>query len=157
QGFALGGEWSGAALVATENAPKGKRAWYGSFPQLGAPIGFIIANLIFLAINWLLPHAEDPSLKSEAFLSWGWRIPFLFSAVMVIVGLWVRLKLVESDTFKKAEQTGTIRRMPLATVFRHYGKQLVLGTFIMLATYVLFYLMTNFTLTYGVALADAEV
>jgi len=157
QGFALGGEWSGAALVATENAPKGKRAWYGSFPQLGAPIGFIIANFIFLAINWLLPHAEDPSLKSEAFLAWGWRIPFLFSAVMVIIGLWVRLRLVESDTFKKAAETGAIRKMPLATVFRHYWKQLLLGTFIMLATYVLFYLMTNFTLTYGVALTDAKV
>lgn len=157
QGFALGGEWSGAALVATENAPKGKRAWYGSFPQLGAPIGFIIANFIFLAINWLLPHAEDPALKSEAFLSWGWRIPFLFSAVMVIIGLWVRLKLVESDTFKKAGESGTIRKMPLVTVFRHYWKQLILGTFIMLATYVLFYLMTNFTLTYGTAQTDADV
>lgn len=157
QGFALGGEWSGAALVATENAPKGKRAWYGSFPQLGAPIGFIIANFVFLGINWLLPHPEDPALKSEAFLSWGWRIPFLFSAVMVIIGLWVRLKLVESDTFKKAGEAGAIHRMPLVTVFRHYWKQLILGTFIMLATYVLFYLMTNFTLTYGTAQSDAEV
>lgn len=156
QGFALGGEWSGAALVATENAPAGKRAWYGSFPQLGAPLGFIIANALFLIINWLLPHAEDPTLKSEAFLDWGWRVPFLFSAVMVIIGLWVRLRLVESDTFKKAEQKGAIRRLPLATVFRHHGKQLILGTFIMLATYVLFYLMTNFTLTYGTKAADLE-
>ncbi len=157
QGFALGVEWSGAALDATENAPKGKRAWYGTFPQLGAKLGFIIANLLFLAINWLLPHADTPVLKSEAFLSWGWRIPFLFSAVMVIIGLWVRLKLVESDTFKKAETKGAIRKLPLATVFRHHWKQLILGTFIMLATYVLFYLMTNFTLTYGVALTDADV
>ncbi|GAB3630928.1 MFS transporter [Microbacterium shaanxiense] len=157
QGFALGGEWSGAALVATENAPKGKRAWYGSFPQLGAPLGFIIANFIFLGINWALPHGENPSLQSEAFLAWGWRIPFLFSAVMVIIGLWVRLKLVESDTFKKAEQKGIIRKMPLATVFRHHWKHLILGTFIMLATYVLFYLMTNFTLAYGTAATDAAV
>ena len=156
QGFALGGEWSGAALVATENAPKGKRAWYGSFPQLGAPLGFIIANGLFLAINFTLPHPENPVLKSEAFLSWGWRVPFLFSAVMVIIGLWVRLKLVESDTFKKAAEKGTIRKLPLATVFRHHWKQLILGTFIMLATYVLFYLMTNFTLTYGTKAADLE-
>ena len=156
QGFALGGEWSGAALVATENAPKGKRAWYGSFPQLGAPLGFIIANGLFLAINFALPHPENPVLKSEAFLSWGWRVPFLFSAVMVIIGLWVRLKLVESDTFKKAAEKGTIRKLPLATVFRHHWKQLILGTFIMLATYVLFYLMTNFTLTYGTKAADAD-
>ncbi|MFJ4224464.1 MFS transporter [Microbacterium sp. NPDC089695] len=156
QGFALGGEWSGAALVATENAPKGKRAWYGTFPQLGAPLGFIIANFLFLAINWLLPHAENPALKSQAFLDWGWRIPFLFSAVMVVVGLWVRLKLVESDTFTKAEKVGAIRKLPLATVFRHHWKQLILGTFIMLATYVLFYLMTNFTLAYGTKPASLE-
>ena len=156
QGFALGGEWSGAALVATENAPKGKRAWYGSFPQLGAPIGFIIANVLFLVINWALPHAENPALKSEAFLSWGWRVPFLFSAVMVIIGLWVRLKLVESETFTRATEKGAIRKLPLATVFRHHWKQLILGTFIMLATYVLFYLMTNFTLTYGTKAADLD-
>lgn len=156
QGFALGGEWSGAALVATENAPAGKRAWYGSFPQLGAPLGFIIANGIFLTINALLPNASSPGARSEAFLSWGWRVPFLFSAVMVIVGLWVRLKLVESDTFKRAADTGVIRKLPLATVFRFHWKQLILGTFIMLATYVLFYLMTNFTLSYGTKPASLE-
>jgi len=157
QGFALGGEWSGAALVATENAPEGKRAWYGSFPQLGAPLGFIIANGLFLIINALLPHATDPTQKSEAFLSWGWRVPFLFSAVMVVIGLWVRLRLVESQTFKKAEDTGAIRKLPLATVFRHHGKHLVLGTFVMLATYVLFYLMTNFTLSFGTKPSSVEV
>ncbi|WP_353116098.1 MFS transporter [Microbacterium sp.] len=156
QGFALGGEWSGAALVATENAPKGKRAWYGSFPQLGAPLGFIIANGIFLSINALLPHETDATLKSAAFLEWGWRIPFLFSAVMVIIGLWVRLKLVESDTFTRAANKGVIRKLPLATVFRHHWKQLILGTFIMLATYVLFYLMTNFTLAYGTKPSSLE-
>ncbi len=154
QGFALGGEWSGAALVATENAPAGKRAWYGTFPQLGAPLGFIIANGVFLAINWLLPHPEGAGQRSEAFLEWGWRVPFLFSAVMVIIGLWVRLRLVESDTFVKAEEKGVIRRFPLAAVIRHHWKHLILGTFIMLATYVLFYLMTNFTLSYGTKPAD---
>ena len=154
QGFALGGEWSGAALVATENAPKGKRAWYGTFPQLGAPIGFIIANTLFLVINLALPHSDGPTQRSEAFMEWGWRIPFLFSAVMVIVGLWVRLKLVESESFTKAEKTGAIRKFPLGAVFRGYWKEIVLGTFIMLATYVLFYLMTNFTLTYGTASPD---
>lgn len=157
QGFALGGEWSGAALVATENAPKGKRAWYGTFPQLGAPIGFIIANALFLIINFALPHPDGPGLRSEAFLAWGWRIPFLFSAVMVIIGLWVRLRLVESNTFAKAEKKGAIRKFPLGTVLRHYWKELILGTFIMLATYVLFYLMTNFTLSYGTKAANLEV
>ncbi|WP_413318644.1 MFS transporter [Agrococcus sp. 1P02AA] len=156
QGFAIGGEWSGAALVATENAPAGKRAWFGTFPQLGAPIGFIIANGLFLIIAAALP-SDDPSMPSDAFLEWGWRIPFLFSAVMVIVGLYVRLKLVESTSFEKAKTTGTIQRLPIATVFRGYWKELILGTFFMLATYVLFYLMTAFSLTFGRAPVDAAV
>lgn len=157
QGFALGGEWSGAALVATENAPAGKRAWYGTFPQMGAPIGFIIANGIFLVINFALPHPDGTAQRSEAFLSWGWRVPFLFSAVMVIIGLWVRLKLVESETFAKAEKQGALRRFPLGEVIRTNWKNLILGTFIMLATYVLFYLMTSFTLAYATKPTDAPV
>ncbi|OCG74260.1 MFS transporter [Microbacterium sediminis] len=155
QGFALGGEWSGAALVATENAPKGKRALYGTFPQLGAPIGFIIANSVFLIINFSLPG--EGGVASDAFLSWGWRIPFLFSAVMVIVGLWVRLKLVESDAFKKAAAKGEIKKAPIGYVFQKYWWQLILGTFFMLATYVLFYLMTSFTLSFGTRPVDAPV
>ncbi|MGO1769589.1 MAG: MFS transporter [Microbacterium sp.] len=155
QGFALGGEWSGAALVATENAPAGKRALYGTFPQLGAPIGFIIANALFLGINFALPG--DAGAASEAFLSWGWRVPFLFSAVMVAIGLWVRLKLVESEAFQNAEQKGRIRKAPIGFVFAKHWRQLLLGTFFMLATYVLFYLMTTFTLTYGQTPADADV
>ncbi len=156
QGFALGGEWSGAALVATENAPAGKRALFGTFPQLGAPLGFIIANGLFLGIAALLPSA-DPSRPSEAFLNWGWRIPFLFSAVMVIIGMWVRLNLVESAAFKKTVSTGKVQRLPLTSVFRTHWKQLVLGTMYMLATYVLFYLMTTFSLSYGRAAADAAL
>jgi metabolite-proton symporter len=156
QGFALGGEWSGAALVATENAPQGKRAWYGTFPQLGAPIGFIIANGLFLVIAAVLPSA-DPSLPSQEFLDWGWRIPFLFSAVMVAVGLWVRLRLVESATFSKAASAGRLAKVPLAEAFRTHWRELILGTFYMLATYVLFYLMTTFSLGFGRAPTDARV
>ncbi|MET8578269.1 MFS transporter [Streptomyces sp. NPDC005012] len=159
QGFALGGEWSGAALIATENAPKGKRALFGTFPQLGAPLGFIIGNGLFLVIGALLPSAAgaDPSQPSEAFLSWGWRIPFLFSAVMVAIGLWVRMRLVESHVFSKTREAGLVRKLPLATVFRGHWKQLVLGTFFMLATYVLFYLMTTFSLSFGRTPTDAAV
>jgi metabolite-proton symporter len=156
QGFALGGEWSGAALVATENAPPGKRAIFGTFPQLGAPIGFIIANGLFLVIAAMLP-SDDPSRPSTAFLTWGWRIPFLFSVVMVAVGLWVRLNLVESTAFERTVRTGRIRRLPLATAFRAYWKELILGTLYMLATYVLFYLMTTFSLSFGRAATDAAV
>ena len=141
QGVGLGGEWSGAALLATENAPEGKRAIFGTFPQLGAPIGFLIANVLFLVLNL--------SLSPEAFTSWGWRVPFLASAVLVIVGLYVRFRLVEAPAFVKVIETGAVARVPLARLFRTSWRQLILGVFIMLATYVLFYLMTTFTLTYG--------
>jgi metabolite-proton symporter len=148
QGFAIGGEWSGAALVATENAPPGKRALFGTFPQLGAPLGFIIANGLFLIVAAALP-SDDPSRPSEAFLDWGWRIPFLFSAVMVIIGLWIRLNLVESTPFAKTVSTGKVVKLPLGEVVRNNWRELILGTFYMLATYVLFYLMTTFSLSYG--------
>jgi metabolite-proton symporter len=148
QGLALGGEWSGAALLATENAPKGKRAVYGTFPQLGAPIGFILANLLFVALN--------AGLTEEQFMAWGWRVPFLLSAVLVIVGLYVRLKLIESHSFQNVLDKGKVVKLPLGNVFRSQWKPLLLGTFIMFATYVLFYLMTSFTLTYGTSPATAE-
>jgi MFS family permease len=148
QGLGLGGEWSGAALLATENAPQGKRAIYGTFPQLGAPIGFIIANGVFL---WL-----SLGLSPEDFQSWGWRIPFLGSALLVVIGLYVRFKLIETPAFQKVVATGEVAKLPLARVFKTSWLQLLLGTFIMLATYVLFYLMTTFTLTYGTTPASVE-
>ena len=148
QGFALGGEWSGAALVATENAPKGKRAWYGAWPQLGAPLGFIIANGLFLIINAALP-GEAPGVPSDAFLSWGWRLPFLLSAVMVVVGLWVRFRLVEATAFTKASDEQRLVKVPLGQVFRFHWKQIVLGIFYMLATYGIFYTVSTWGLTYG--------
>jgi len=101
QGLGLGGEWGGAALLATENAPARKRALYGSFPQLGAPIGFFFANGTFLLLSWLL--------TDEQFMSWGWRIPFVFSAVLVLIGLYVRVSLHETPVFAKvaaAKKTG---------------------------------------------------
>ena len=148
QGVGLGGEWSGAALLATENAPAGKRAIYGTFPQLGAPIGFIVANVLFLVLNL--------TLSPEAFAAWGWRIPFLASALLVIVGLYVRFRLVEAPAFTKVLDSGAVARVPLARVFRTSWRQLILGTFIMLATYVLFYLMTTFTLAFGTTATSAS-
>lgn len=148
QGLALGGEWSGAALLATENAPAGKRAIYGTFPQLGAPLGFILANLIFVALQ--------RSYSDAQFMSWGWRVPFLLSAVMVLVGLWVRLKLVESASFQKVVREDKVVKLPLVDTLKNHWRPVVAGTFIMLATYVLFYLMTSFTLTYGTAPATLE-
>ena len=91
QGLGLGGEWSGAVLLATENAPEGKRAWYGMFPQLGAPIGFILATGSFLLLGAVMTEQQ--------FMQWGWRIPFIASAALVIVGLWIRLKVHETPAF----------------------------------------------------------
>lgn len=149
QGLGLGGEWSGAALLATENAPAGKRAIYGTFPQLGAPIGFILANGIFLLLS--------TTIDQEQFLAWGWRVPFLASAVLVIIGLYVRFKLIETPAFQKVVERGEVAKVPLGLVLKGSWRPLILGTFIMLATYTLFYLMTTFTLTYGTAATDAAV
>jgi len=148
QGLGLGGEWSGAALLATENAPEGKRAIYGTFPQLGAPIGFILANGVFLLLA--------TTISAEDFQAWGWRVPFLASAVLVVIGLYVRFKLIETPAFQKVVENNEVVRVPLGRVFRLSWRELILGTFIMLATYTLFYLMTTFTLTYGTTPATVE-
>ncbi|AIA69643.1 probable transporter [Pectobacterium atrosepticum SCRI1043] len=141
QGLGLGGEWGGAALLATENAPSNKRALYGSFPQLGAPIGFFFANGTFLLLSWLLTE--------EQFMAWGWRVPFVASAVLVLVGLYVRISLHEAPVFTKAVKAGKQVRMPLGTLLSKHMKVTILGTFIMLATYTLFYIMTVYSMTYG--------
>ncbi|PKE29931.1 MFS transporter [Rahnella sp. AA] len=141
QGLGLGGEWGGAALLATENAPPKKRALYGSFPQLGAPIGFFFANGMFLLLSWLL--------TDEQFISWGWRVPFLLSAVLVLVGLYVRVSLHETPVFAKIAKAGKQVKVPIGTLFTKYKKATILGTFTMVATYTLFYIMTVYSLGYG--------
>ena len=141
QGLGLGGEWGGAVLLATENAPPGKRAWYGMFPQLGAPIGFFLSGGIFLLLTEVQTDAE--------FFAYGWRIPFLASALLVIVGLYVRLKIHETPDFQKVLEKNERVKVPVVTVFRDHGRMLVLGTLIALATFVLFYLMTVFALSWG--------
>ncbi|CAM6957025.1 Na+/melibiose symporter or related transporter [Enterobacter asburiae] len=145
QGLGLGGEWGGAALLATENAPARKRALYGSFPQLGAPIGFFFANGTFLLLSWLL--------TDEQFMSWGWRIPFVFSAVLVLIGLYVRVSLHETPVFAKVAAAKKQVKVPLGTLLTKHVRVTVLGTFIMLATYTLFYIMTVYSMTYSTAAA----
>jgi len=145
QGCSAGGEWGGAALLATENAPPRKRALYGSFPQLGAPIGFFFANGTFLLLSWLL--------TDEQFMSWGWRVPFIFSAVLVIIGLYVRVSLHESPVFEKVAKAKKQVKIPLGTLLTKHVRVTVLGTFIMLATYTLFYIMTVYSMTFSTAAA----
>jgi metabolite-proton symporter len=141
QGLGLGGEWGGAVLLAIENAPPGKRAWYGMFPQLGAPIGFFFSGLVFLALS--------ESLSNDEFFSYGWRIPFLASAVLVLVGLYVRLTITETPVFREALNRKERVKVPMVVVFRDYPRTLVIGIMVSLATFVLFYLMTVFALAWG--------
>lgn len=141
QGLGLGGEWGGAVLLATENAPPGKSAWYGMFPQLGAPVGFILATGSFLAL--------DALLTDEQFFSFGWRIPFIASALLVFMGLYVRLRISETPAFRKAMEKHERVRVPFVSVFAEHKLALLCGTFAALATFVLFYLMTVFSLSWG--------
>ena len=143
QGLGLGGEWGGAALLATENAPEGKRAWFGMFPQLGPSIGFLAANGLFLTLAL--------TLSDEQFRDWGWRIPFLLSAALVIVGLYVRLKLEESPVFAKAVARHERVKLPVVDLFAKYWLPTLLGAAAMVVCYALFYISTVFSLSYGVS------
>ena len=149
QGFALGGEWSGAALLATETAEPDKRARAAIWPQMGAPFGFLLANGLFLILIGWLGHSTAGTDTAGPFLTWGWRIPFLLSAVMVAIGLYVRLRLAETPVFARALARGERVRTPLTTVFRTSWRELIIGTFVMLVTYTLFYIVTTWVLSYG--------
>jgi metabolite-proton symporter len=141
QGLGLGGEWGGAVLLATENAPAHKLGWYGSFPQYGAPLGFICSNGVFL---WMSTHLSGAEL-----LAWGWRIPFLASAALVVVGLYVRLQLVETPEFRRALERGEQVRVPLVAVVSRHSRTLILGTLGTVTTFLVFYLMTVFALNWA--------
>ncbi|MCW5580769.1 MAG: MHS family MFS transporter [Luteimonas sp.] len=141
QGLGLGGEWGGAVLLATENAPPDKRAWYGMFPQLGAPIGFFLSTGVFL----LLTHF----MADTTFFAWGWRVPFLASAALVLVGLWVRLRIDETPAFRRVLEREERVRLPMREVLFRHPRALLVGTGLTLATFVLFYLMTVFSLSWG--------
>jgi MFS family permease len=141
QGLGLGGEWGGAALLAVENAPPGWRARFGMFPQLGAPVGFIAANGLFLVLSSTLSDAD--------FLAWGWRIPFVLSAVLVGLGLWVRTKLAETPAFEKIAHDAPPPSIPLVELFRTSLRQTLAGTFAVIACFAIYYLTTAFALGYG--------
>ena len=140
QGLGLGGEWGGAALLATENAPKHRRGLFGMFPQLGPSIGFLVANGLFLLLGLLLSH--------EQFMAWGWRIPFLVSAVLVLIGLYARLKLTETPLFKAAENKPA--RVPLTELLSGHLKPLILGSLSIVVCYALFYISAVFVLSYSI-------
>jgi MFS family permease len=141
QGLGLGGEWGGAVLLAIENAPPGKRAWYGMFPQLGGPLGFFLSGCAFLLLTTQLSPAD--------FLDWGWRLPFLASGVLVMVGLYVRLNIAETPAFQDVLHTQSRVRIPVLSVFRQHRRVLVLGTVAAMAQFVLFYLTMVFALSWS--------
>ncbi|WP_424813653.1 MFS transporter [Roseococcus sp. YIM B11640] len=152
QGFGLGGEWGGAVLLATENAPEGKRNWYGMFPQLGAPVGLFLSSAFF----WLMLQFMTPA----ALLSWGWRIPFVASLALIVIGMWVRLSITETPEFQKAIDKQERVSVPVVEVFRSHKRSIFLGTFTALITFVLFYICSAYMLSYnvkvvGISFADA--
>jgi MFS family permease len=141
QGIGLGGEWGGAALLATEHAPPGKRGLYAMFPQLGPSVGFIVANGLFLVLGETLSDGE--------FGAWGWRLPFVASLLLVIVGLYVRLKISETPVFQAAMDERRIARVPFAGLMRHHWRRVLLGAGAMTVAYTLFYTATTYCLAYG--------
>ncbi len=141
QGIGLGGEWSGAVLVATENAPADKRALYGAFPEVGAPIGFFICNGLFYVLEKMLTPAQMMSL--------GWRVPFWASSVLVVIGLYVRHRLQETPLFKLAQERDNTTRSPLKVVFKENWREILKGTFLMGATYAMFFTLTTWSLSFA--------
>jgi metabolite-proton symporter len=148
QGLGLGGEWGGAVLLATENAPPGKKAWYGMFPQLGAPIGFLLSSGTFLVLGKVL--------TDQQFFDFGWRIPFIASALLVFVGLYVRLKITETPEFVKVIENNERIKIPVKEVLVKHTRVLVLGTLVAVTTFLLFYLMTVFALSWGTSALHYE-
>jgi MFS transporter, MHS family, shikimate and dehydroshikimate transport protein len=140
QGIGLGGEWGGAVLMATEYAPSGQRGFYGSWVQMGVPLGVILANAAFLSVA---------TLPEEQLLSWGWRVPFLLSILLVGVGLFIRLRILESPAFTQVKESNTAARIPIVDVFRTYPKEVFLAAGAYLSSGVTFYILIAFGLAYG--------
>ncbi len=140
QGIGVGGEWGGAVLMAVEHSPRGRRGYYGSWPQMGVPAGLLLANLVFFASSTYIPQ--------EQFLAWGWRIPFLVSIILVGVGLFIRLRLLETPAFQQVQESQTEAPMPIIDVLRTYPKNVLLAMGMRIAENGTFYVLTVFVLTY---------
>src|SRR5829696_1851601 len=141
QGIGVGGEWGGAVLMSVEHAPRGRRGFYGSWPQMGVPAGLFLSTVVFLIVQ--------ETTSDEAFLSWGWRVPFLLSAVLIAVGLFVRLRLYESPAFQRVKDTGTEAPMPILDVLRKYPREVLLAMGMRIAENRTFYILTVWVLVYG--------
>lgn len=141
QGLALGGEWGGAVLMTVEHAPAAKRGWYGSLVQIGVPAGTLIANLAFLVVA--------TSIDDDALFSWGWRVPFLASAILVGVGIYIRLNIEETPSFRQVRERGAKAKLPIAYLLRRYWKQVLLGGIATMSTGSTFTLLVASGVNYG--------
>ena len=141
QGFGLGGEWGGAVLMAVEHAPEDHKGFYGSWPQLGAPLGLVLGTLVFSIVSATMSDAD--------FLAWGWRLPFLFSIVLVIVGLWIRFTLAESPEFQKVKDAKQEAKMPIIDAIRMHPKNILLAMGTRFAENGFFYIYATFVLAYA--------
>jgi MFS family permease len=141
QGIGVGGEWGGAVLMSVEHAPKGRRGFFGSWPQMGVPAGLLISTLVFKLVN--------SNMSEDAFASYGWRIPFLASAILVIIGLVIRLKLMESPAFERVKETKTETKMPIVDVVRKYPRDVLTAMGMRMGENGVFYLLTVFVYVYG--------
>ena len=155
QGLAIGGQWGGAMLLVTESAPSNKRGYYGAFAQAGAPIGVILANLAFIATSALLPD--------EAFMSWGWRIPFLASAILIGISMYIQLTMEDTKAFRELQnhqksigsnENREIKKSPVLEALIKYPKRIALAAGAFLSIQVTFYILVAFLLAYGVTSAD---
>jgi MFS transporter, MHS family, shikimate and dehydroshikimate transport protein len=140
QGFGVGGEWGGAVLMAVEHAPPGKRGFYGSWPQIGVPAGLVLATAVFAAFR---------QLPEEQFFSWGWRVPFLLSAALVGVGMFIRLRILESPAFERVRETRSAARMPIVEVLTQYPRQVLVAAGARMAENGAFYIYSAFVLVYA--------
>ena len=141
QGVGLGGEWGGAVLLAIENAPPNKRAWYGMFPQLGAPIGLLLSGGTFLVLT--------DTMSNPDFMDYGWRIPFIASSLLVVVGFYIRTKITETPSFENSKKEHEEVKIPFFELIKSYKNQLIFGTLAAVTTFLIFYLMTVFTLSWA--------
>jgi len=141
QGFGVGGEWGGAVLLAVEHSGGERRGFHGSWPQMGVPGGLLLSTGVFAALSSWLPE--------PAFLAWGWRVPFLLSVVLVAVGLFIRLRVLESPSFEKLKDARRESRTPLLDVFREHPREVAIGMGMRFAQNVIFYIYTVFVLSYG--------
>ena len=141
QGFGVGGEWGGAALMAVEHAPENRRGFYGAWPQAGVPAGLVLGTVAYAVLT--------ATLTDRQFFDWGWRVPFLASALLITIGLWIRLTVAESPIFRKALDPQSAVKMPILDALKTYPKEIALAAGSFVATHATFYVGSVWLISYA--------